>query len=165
MELKNIVIYSKDSQYAYGVRNKLKTIGVRIDYVNNLKILVKFIISKKYSIIFVREDDLQIKEFIKDVTQKERNILIFLDEQSKFKIDKHYMIMVDYDNLLETVSEIVTKVNNLKMNNSNINLIECENYLNIISNSLGLDNTFSGYYYIRECVKLFLGLGETDKKY
>ena len=156
VELKNAV-FTKDSNYAYKIRQKCSNYGIEVEYIDNLKDLISYFIRYKMGIVFI---DLKysrftslIKEYI-DIIKSRSFVIIFLNDHKNINIgcDNRQTYLSCYDRIINILPTIITDLNyNLCMISKDVDSTVVRLSVKNIS-EFKIPVNLNGYSCIKECV-------------
>lgn len=156
IELKNVV-FTKDSNYAYKIRQKCSNYGVEVEYIDNVKDLISHFIRYNMGIVFI---DLKysrfsalIKEYIHLIKTKSF-VIIFLNDNRNINIgcDNRLTYLSCYDRIINILPSIITDLNyNLCMISKGEDSTILKYAVNNI-NEFKIPVNLNGYACIKECV-------------
>ncbi len=160
----DVAIFTKDMTYAYKMRNKCNSIKINLNYIDNLKQLLFYMMEHDKCILLI---DLKYFKFIQLILQfceyknKGNIIFVFLNDNFNLniKIEDENAYKTNYENIKNTFFEIYEKkkIEYNGQTSPKSNLME-----NIVDALLKfkISPKHIGYTYLKEC--LILGLNQEN---
>jgi len=162
------IIFSNRTNFAYKFRNKASRLGVHLEYKHTLSELLDYLIEFDEGIIFVDNRSEKYHKYLKEFTLKQtsKNLtIVFVTDNSDIKLecDNIFTFKTSYEELQETLPNIISMMRSRKNRIDGPNNCEIDEYLRVINKEFCLIERLTGYQYICDCVKIFVG--SIDKKY
>lgn len=158
MDLDNSVdgiIFSKDVNFAYTIRNKCSELGVYLDYSPTTQDILRYYFDSKGGFIFIDYKSFDYMSLLQSCLNSEKihnyNVILLTD-------NKEIDVEVDdrlYVSNLKNIGELVLKLKYLNSHESDVTAVsKNEIYKNIILflEKYGISPKHIGYSYIKECV-------------
>ena len=159
------IIFSNNTSFAYKVRLKLSSVGIKAEYKYKFSQLLDFIIENQEGLVIVSTKSKRCQEYLEKYARSQagRNLsFVFLkdDVPVNINVDNQFSFETNYDSLLDFLPKVMSKSNTRKYDLPKISPEEIDKYLSILLKSFKVSTQHLGYYYIKDCVQLLSG----DKK-
>ncbi|MGN0960806.1 MAG: sporulation initiation factor Spo0A C-terminal domain-containing protein [Christensenellales bacterium] len=155
------IIFTRDGNYAYKLRNKLNSIEIKTDYVRDTEALLFFMFKNNKGIIFLDLKYARFLPIIKEYSlhQFSRNFcFIYLTDNKNCEVefDNKLIFVTDYENVLQTV----TLANEALNRREKLRFVIPENFIDNclidILSTLNISNKHSGYDLIKDAIKILV---------
>ena len=159
----NCLVYSKNTNLAYEIREKLKESGYNINYIQDIKEIFKFLISEKTHLIVTTENlelYCDVFEIYSKNVYKNFSVIYVSDEKLEGNINNNYYIcsMSKFDLVLPLV---LKKPDNREVFSAKIPDEVIYKYTTEILISHKFSPTMQGYNYLMQCILVGVKCGDT----
>lgn len=160
LELSNI-IFTKDSNYAYKLRNKLNEANIKTDYVNDAEALLFSMFNNNRGLVFIDLKYARFLTLIKEYSkhQLSRNFcFIYLTDNKNYEVefDNKLIFVSDYENVLQTAILAIDSLNQREKSKFTVPESYVENSLLNILISLDISTKHTGYELIKDSIKILI---------
>lgn len=151
------IVFSKDINFSYNVRNKCSVYGIKLGYSQSIKDLLLYLIKSDNGLIFIDYNCFSYIKLLKEYIGSEKSnshIFIFLTDNKEMDIDIGKKSFVAN---LGNLCDIIPKIKYVSsMDNNLINVSKGVMYKNIIESLgvYGISPKLIGYSYMKECIVL-----------
>ena len=159
----NNIIFTKDGNYAYNLRNKLEGINIKAGYVKDMEALLYFMFKNEKGIIFL---DLKyarclpiIKEYLQHQSSRNYCFICLTDNKScEVECDNKSIFVADFENIIPVVKLAIKEMEIREKIKFAVpdGYVDCK--LSEVLYSLNISSKHLGYELIKDAIKIMLNI-------
>ncbi len=153
------IIFSNNTSFAYKVRLKLNSLGIKLQYKYRFSQLLDFIIENQEGIVFISTKSQRCQKYIERYasSQAGRNIsFVFFKDNADIQVhsDNTFSFETTFENLQDILPKIMVTSSTRKYILNKVSPEEIDKNLSVVLKGFKVSSQHLGYYYLKDCVQL-----------